>query len=270
MKRERGRGRVYLRGDVYWIAYSIRGHVIRESAKTPDEGKALKLLDRRLKERERPGFIGPKEERLTLDDLEAKIKAQYIRDERKSFDVVERCLKHVKAYFPPFERLFDITTAKVETYQQARLKQGAARATINRECAYLRHGFKLMLAAGEISREPKIKLLDGEKVREGFVNRPEFDALCEQLKNNRRVTDDVYDIVRFLYNSGWRKNEAQTLEWTKFDPYDWVFRLSRTNEKTKRPRTLTLVGELREIIERRLAKRLPDCPYVFHRNGKVD
>ena len=28
------------------------------------------------------------------------------------------------------------------------------------------------------------------------------------------------------------------------------------------------MGELREIIERRLEKRRPDCPYVFHRNGK--
>jgi integrase len=58
------------------------------------------------------------------------------------------------------------------------------------------------------------------------------------------------------------------LEWGKVDLIDWVVRLTRKNEKTKMPRTLALVGELRELIERRLEKRLPECPYVFHRNGK--
>lgn len=27
------------------------------------------------------------------------------------------------------------------------------------------------------------------------------------------------------------------------------------------------MGELREVIERRLEKRLPECPFVFHRGG---
>jgi integrase len=38
--------------------------------------------------------------------------------------------------------------------------------------------------------------------------------------------------------------------------------------KNKKPRTLVLVGELKDIIVRRLAKRLPGCGLVFHRNGK--
>lgn len=259
-----------MRGKTQWIAYSFRGKVIRQSANTQDEKEATKLLNERLKRRDSKGraFIDPsKEERLTLDDLEAKIKAQYTRDGRRSFDVVERCLKHVKRHFP-FHRLVDIGASEIENYQQARLEEGAERSTVNRGCAYLRHGLRLLFKAHEISELPEIKLLDGENVREGFLNRPEFDAICEELKKNKRVTDDVYDLVRFLYNCAWRKSEAQNLDWSKFDPYDWVFRLSRKDEKTKKPRVLTLVGENREIIERRLAKRLPDCPYVFHRNGK--
>jgi integrase len=269
-QRERGRGRIYLRGKTYWIAYSFRGNVIRESAKTEDPKKAVKFLDQRLKRRDAKGraFIDPsKEEKWTLDDLEARIKAEYIRKKNRSFDVVERCLKHVKSHFP-FHRLVDIDKTEIHNYQQARLDQGAERSTVNLECAYLRFGLRIMFSAGEISELPQIKLLEGENVREGFLNRPEFDAICEELRRNKRVKDDVIDIVRFLYNCAWRKGEAQKLEWSKFDPYDWVFRLSRKDEKTKSPRTLTLVGENREIIERRLAKRLPECPYVFHRNGK--
>ena len=43
--------------------------------------------------------------------------------------------------------------------------------------------------------------------------------------------------------------------------------LTRKNSRNKKPRTLVLVGDLKEIIMRRLVKRLPDCPFVFHRNG---
>src|SRR5688500_17054980 len=41
-------------------------------------------------------------------------------------------------------------------------------------------------------------------------------------------------------------------------------------EKLEEQKTadLVLVGELKEIILRRLAQRLPHCPYVFHRGGK--
>jgi integrase len=69
------------------------------------------------------------------------------------------------------------------------------------------------------------------------------------------------------WESAWRSSEAKSLDWTKVDTGDWVIRLSIKNDKTKRPRTLALVGELADIINRRHAKRLPSCPYVFHRNG---
>ena len=257
----RGEGRIFQRGTIWWIAYSRNGQEYRESADTTDERKAKKFLQRRLEEVKKPEFVGPAEKRLYIDDLANKIKSDYIRHARRSWATVEHCLKPVKDFFK-FDRLLDITATKIEEYQDHRLKQKKARATVNREVRYLLHGFKLLFDAREISVYPRAKLLGGENVREGFLNRPEFDAICERLK------PDVQDIVKFLYVSAWRSGEAQKLEWSKVDAVDWVVRLSRKNEKTKMPRTLALVGELREIIERRLEKRLVECPYVFHRNGK--
>jgi integrase len=260
-KRFYGGGGKYLRGRIWWIKYSRNGHIIRESTGTTDERKAELFLRKRLEEIKKPEFVGPAEKKLTLDDLEKKIKADYIRHGRRSHETVKFCLKPVKEHFP-FERLIDIRPAKIEAYQQQRLDAGMARAAVNREVRYLLHGYRLLFDAGEISYIPRVKLLEGENVREGFINRPEFDALCDDLD------EDNQDLVRFLYLSAWRSGEAKTLEWPKIDSSDWVIRLSRKNEKTKRPRTLALVGELREIIERRMAKRLPFCPFVFHRNGK--
>jgi integrase len=137
-----------------------------------------------------------------------------------------------------------------------------ARATINREIRYLLRGFNLLADGGRISAVPRVGVLAGENVREGFLNKPEFEAMVEHLSS------DVRDLVRFLYNSAWRSGEALKLEWSKVDLDDWIVRLSRKNEKTKNPRTLPLVGELREVMENRLKERRPECPYVFHRSGK--
>jgi integrase len=246
---------------MWWIAYSRNGHEYRETADTTDERKARKYLQQRLEEIKKPEFVGPSEKRLVLDDLEKKIEADYTRHGRRSCGTAKHCLKPVKEFFQ-FDRLVDITASKVEGYQDHRLKLGKARATVNREVRYLLHGYKLLFDAQEISVYPRVKLLAGENVREGFINRPEFDAICGAL------APDVQDIVKFLYLSAWRSGEARKLEWSKVDLTDWVVRLTRKNEKTKRPRTLALVGELREIIERRLEQRLPECPLVFHRNGK--
>jgi integrase len=256
------KGRIFKRGAIWWIAYSRKGHEFRESADTTDVRKARLYLQRRLGESSRPEFVGPSENRLDLEDLERKIEADYVRHGRRSLATVKQCLKPAKEFFH-FDRLVDIGASRIDAYQDYRLKKGKARATVNREVRYLLHGFKLLFDAHEISFVPRVKLLEGENVREGFINRPEFEAAAEQIQN-----EDTRDIVRFLYLSAWRSGEAKKLDWSKVDTNDWVIRLSRRDEKTKRPRTLVLVDELREIIEKRLAKRTPECPYVFHRQGK--
>src|SRR5262249_46334817 len=91
----------------------------------------------------------------------------------------------------------------------------------------------------------------------------EFDAGVALVRS-----EDTRDIIQFLYCSAWRSGEATGLMWNRFDHHDWIFRLGRKDNKGKYPRMLALEGELRDIIARRLAKRLPNCPYVFHRNGK--
>jgi integrase len=263
MNKIRGEGRIFQRGAIWWVAYSRNGHEMRESSQSKDERDARKLLRRRLEELKKPEFVGPAEKKLDLNDLEKKLKSDYTRHGRKSWTTVTHCLKPVKAYFG-YDRLLAITASRIEAYQDCRLKEGRARATVNREVRYLLHGFRLLFKAHEISYVPEVKLLEGENVREGFTNRPEF----EELVSNMKVAEPTKDIVRFLYCSAWRSSEAKSLEWSKVDMHDWIIRLPRKNSKNKRPRTLVLVGELREIIQRRLEDKRFDCPYVFHRHGK--
>lgn len=127
----RGDGSIYLRGGVLWIAYSFRGQMYRESAHTRDEKTSRKILKQRLKQVERPGFVGPKEDKWTLPDMKARIEADYDRKQNRSLATVKHCFKHLEAAFQ-FRRVIDITTPTVQEYAQKRLKAGAARASVNR------------------------------------------------------------------------------------------------------------------------------------------
>ena len=98
--RSYGEGRVFLRGRIYHIAYCRNGHEFSESARTTDEKKARKLLNKRLAEVEKPDFVGPSEKRLTLDDLEAEIVADYERHGKRSVATARYCLKPVKGRNP--------------------------------------------------------------------------------------------------------------------------------------------------------------------------
>jgi len=106
--RPRGSGRIFLRGAVWWVAYSRNGHEIRESAETTDERKAWKFLNSRIEEAKKPEFVGPAEKRLMLDDLEAKILADYERHGRRSAVPVKCCLKPVKDHFQ-YDTLLQLT-----------------------------------------------------------------------------------------------------------------------------------------------------------------
>jgi integrase len=123
--------------------------------------------------------------------------------------------------------------------------------------------FKLLQESGEVSIPPMIKLLSGENVRAGFIDKPAFDKLLDRL-----ASDDARDIVEFLYNSAWRSREAKTLEWRDVDRDGGMVRLRAENSKNKKQRLLPLIGSLKDIIDRRYKKRRLDCPFVFHRDGK--
>ena len=254
---------IYWRGKVLWIHYSFRGQTFKESAHTDNVAQARKLRKQKLKQVERPGFVGPKEDKWTIADMKARIEADYDRKQNRSLDTFKHCFKHIEAAFQ-FRRVIDITTPVVEEYVKNRLVAGAARSTVNRELAYLRHGFKLMHKAGDISAIPAvIELLQGENVRKGFIAPAEFASLAEKIPDS-----DARDLVEFLYNSGWRSGEGKTLEWSEVDLKNNMVRLPAEKSKSKKPRNLPIIGALAEIIQRRIEARRLDCPFVFHRRGK--
>src|SRR5437762_13202771 len=72
-----GLGRIFQRGQVYWIAYYRYGAEHRKSTHSVNENDAVELLKKRYGEIASRRFVGPQEERVMFEDLVKRIAQDY-------------------------------------------------------------------------------------------------------------------------------------------------------------------------------------------------
>ncbi len=252
-----GAGRVYLRGKWWWISYFRHAREYRQSAHTQSEQVAHRLLVRKMRE-----FRPAAEERLTIDDLLSALRDDYDLRGRRAMQVILRTdSPRIRAAFRDI-RLVDLKADKIRSWMRQLRAEGLADATINGYLTLVRRGFRLLLQADAISREPYIKLLPLNNARQGFIEPADFEQIVERLPAAFR------DPMRFLYLSGWRVGEMMQLLWREIDTSaaTWAIRLPPEKTKTRKARTLPLGAALRELIERQ--PRTVACPHVFQYRGR--
>jgi len=258
----KGVGRIFKRGRIWWFAFYHRGKECRESSESESEVQARKMLRERLKSIGKRRFV-PNEDRLTFDDLVKDLINDYQINNRRSLSTALNHVRHLRGFFG-MDRAVDIDTSRVKAYQAERKGKGASAATNNREVACLGH--MLSLAANsdppKLSHKPKFSMLEGERVREGFLDHGSFLLLLDNLP------DYLTALVEFMYYSGWRKGAARNLEWKDVDLEGRTARLRIVSSKNKEPWIVPLAGRLWDITRERLGERRLDCPYVFHRDGR--
>ncbi|PYU95098.1 MAG: hypothetical protein DMG08_05710, partial [Acidobacteria bacterium] len=104
------------------------------------------------------------------------------------------------------------------------------------------------LKVKEIGQGPSIPKLD-ERVREGFYERSEFEAIAAHLP------EDLQDFARWGYFTGWRKGEIASLRWRELNMENRQLRLRSQFSKNGEPRMVPLMGELWDMIQRRWKAR---------------
>ncbi len=150
----RGLGRVYERkGGTWWVQYYFRGKLMRESSRSKQRSKAVKLLQRRHAEIGNGRLVGPDVERTTFEDLAAMLVHDYEVNGRRSLDRTQRSLVHLREFFGR-SRALEITPDRVNAYIASRLEQKAAAGTIRNELAALKRAFSLGVQAGKVSHRP--------------------------------------------------------------------------------------------------------------------
>lgn len=250
-------GSIYLRGTIYWVQYYLRGKPHLESSKSTNHADAARLLKKRVAEAHSGKPMGAKIDKTTLGELLAMLQDDY-KVNRRQIRTILAPAAHLIEHFGADCAAINITTDAVTRYVTKRQDARAANATINRSLAALKRAFKLAEIAGKVARRPHISMLEENNARQGFVTPGEFQRLRDALPA------DLRDPVAFLYHSAWRVGEMRSLEWR--DVKDDAIRLRAENSKNKRGRVLPLRGELAAIIDRARERRLPELPFVFHRD----
>ena len=144
-----GRGRIYRRGIIYYIAYRWDGREYRESARSSERRDAARLLATRLAERQ-----GPSRSRaLTFDDLAAWYLDDYAVRRLLTLNTARGRVANLQAVFGGW-RATAITTEAVRTYQRTRRAAGAAAATVNREISALRRMLQFAVRGGQLAQRP--------------------------------------------------------------------------------------------------------------------
>lgn len=265
-QRIEGFGYTYRRGEVWWVRYWHRGREYRESSKRPGmpskDADAWKLLKKRHGEIYGKKFVGPQEERVTVEELLQDLVTDYQVRGRKSLPTLLVHLKPVRDAFG-LERALDVTTPRVRKVVAQWQAEGAANATINRRLAALQRAFSLAKEAGKLSTIPNFPTLEEHNARQGFFERGEFLTVLSHLPDQ-----DLRDFTEWAYWTGMRKGEIASLTWAAFDRETWTLRLHSKDAKTGKGRVLALEGPLRAIIERRIKARRLDTLSIFHREGQ--
>jgi integrase len=256
------------RSAIWWLQYSFRGRVQRESSGSPARTDAVRLLRRRLAEMGRGRLVGPDVERTTLDDLATMVRDDYRANGRRSLDRMEDAIGHLRRVFGP-ARAIEITGDRVTAYAAARRREGAANATINRELAALKRMFRLGERAGKVDRRPPITMLAEDNVRTGFFEPDQVQAVL------RHLPDDLRPVFEVAYVTGWRvRSEILTRRWHHVDFHAGWLRLEPGEAKNREGRMFPLIPQLRAVLERQraLTEALQVAsgriiPVVFHRDG---
>lgn len=263
-----GTGRVYQRGNIWWVQYGYRGETHRESSRSTKKKDAVDLLRRRLEEMGRGQLVGPSAERILFEDLVEMIETDYRVNKRKSS--LKGQVSHLESFFG-LSRAIDITTDRITAYIAYRQEEGAANATIQNELAALKRMFSLATRAGRLPSRPYIPSLKVRNTREGFFESAELERLLAALPAAERA------MVEFAALTGWRKAEVTALQWSQVDFEAGVVRLAPGSTKNDEGREfpfralpplealLVKQQERTRALEREQDRIIPN---VFHRKGR--
>ena len=168
-------GRVYKRGETWWIQYYGHGQLYRESTKSALKSVATSRL------RMREGDVGQgrlpalKAEQTTFDELAALYLQDYTINGRKTVRRAQELVDRLRESFGRF-RAIGITTQHVRDYITRRKSERVASGTINRELAALKRMYRLASQHTPplVATTPHIPHLQEHNVRQGFFTEEEY------------------------------------------------------------------------------------------------
>jgi integrase len=241
-KGEKGSGRPYLRGKIWWIKYFVSGVPKYESSGSTKKSDAVRLLNQRRAEID-TGSFAPSS--VTVDDLLKLYVSDMEKQKRKSLRDAKRYVRdHLSPRLGQI-KASELTTQHIDRYIQSEQSAGQSDASINRYLSALRRSYNLAWQATPplVSRVPKIEMLSEDNVREGFLEHPDYARMLHYLPDHQKL------VLVIGYHLGLRRGEILQLRWDQLDWLTGVIRLERKQTKSKQPRIAPLYGEPPQCLQ---------------------
>jgi integrase len=261
-KRERGRGRVFLRGAMWWCQYYFHGQQVRVSTGETDEKKAENFLRKKLGEVEAEVHHDPR--RVTYENLRAALYGDYRINARKSLrrDPEGRPLLHTVARLDEFfsgYKASEIDADVIRKFMADQQGRGLSGGSINRSISALRRVFNLAVEDGKLRHIPHFPMLKEAPPRQGFFERDQYEALSRELPDYLRLP------LALGFFTGMRLGEILGLDWKQVDFLAGTINLRAGETKNDAARTIPVVPQLRTVLIEQRGRRQPRCPYVCFR-----
>lgn len=196
------------------------------------------------------------------------------RDPLNTYQVEKRTKKHLATYFAKVDFALPLKKSAIRKYSEMRIRAGAQRTTVNRELAARKHAMRLGIDE-ELIRVPlpKFEILPENNTRTGFIEDEAYYAILRKLPEHQQM------LWCFARRLGVRKGELLKIRlewllpyWHLEEPFIKIPGFDGEGNritKSGKPHTIPLYHpELRAFVEMALAKRDPNCPYLFQYRGR--
>ena len=262
-----GDGRVYKRGETYWIEFWHKGTRHRTSAKTSNKREARQRLRIRQAELALGTFRGLTAERARVEHILSLIVDDYQESNRPSLpQLLSRVEKHLKPRLGKI-RCAEFGKDDVRRYKAHRRAKGGRTATVNRELEVLRRAFRLGSENKPplVAYLPIIKLDSEDNIRTGFVEDSRYTALRDALNRHLRL------MAVIGYHTGLRAGIIRGIEWEWVDLKAANIRLPKGVHNKRNPALVPIYGDMGAELEMAKAEHdefWPACPFVVHIRGR--
>jgi integrase len=242
---------LYKRRRTWWMRFSYKGKQIRKSTETEDKKLAERIYHKVLGEvAEGKWFEKLPGEEKTFRELMDKYMKEHSLPKKASSERDISSLTHLLPFFGEYI-VSEVTPRLINEYKAVRREEGDSPCTINRELALMKHSFNLAVKEWEWIRENPLLKISMEKEpppRDRWLTFEEEERLLSVCPLW------VKEIVILAIETGCRKEEILSLEWTSIDLFKRVITL--LGKKTGERKTIPLTQKAFEVLKEKEKIRL--------------
>jgi integrase len=159
------------------------------------------------------------------------------------------------------KKLSTVKRITLEVFANARLKEGVASATVNRDLRHVRAAMKWAKRRGMVSEIPDFAnvFIKEHRKKPTIIPQADFMAMLGAIRNpdlrlTRRPVDWWRVFLYIAYYLGFRRGEILSLSWDDINFTTFDVRIRASTSKSRKERMVPMPAEMAKVLEEWRAK----------------